>query len=184
MRIETPDDKEYSYYDDVLKKVAVSDYVNNPIYKKRLYASFIQSCHDEMGDDISELIYGIIDKYRLCSDGVLSEPMEQLQEIFIHHISKNQIFMKDYVNRHPECIRELLDQRVMEKKTKEFEKEKERMKQIEYQKQQYILLKKNKEDYNSDDVDKIKSFDSVNDYSMDNKDTKETNDDDTDYEIV
>lgn len=162
MRIETADDKEYSYYDEVLRKVAVSDYANHPTYKRRLYASFLQSCHDEFGDKISDLIYRIIDKYEL-DKGVLSENMEQLSDIVIHHISRNEIFMKDYVNRHPECIRELLDERVKDKKSKEADKAKKRKEQVEFQKKQYAILHKNKTEYNEKDVEAIKSFDEMAD---------------------
>lgn len=162
MRIETADDKEYSYYDEVLRKVAVSDYANHPIYKRRLRASFVQSCHDEMGDKISNLVYRIIDKYELDKD-VLSENMEQLAEIVIHHISKHEIFTKDYVNRHPECIRELLDERVKDKKSKEADKVKKRKEQVEFQKKQYAILHKTKTEYDVKDTEAIKSFQEMND---------------------
>lgn len=166
MRIETDEDKEYSYYDEVLRKVAVSDYANNPIYKRRLYASFVQSCHDQLGDKISNLIYRIIAKYDL-DKGVLNENMEQLIDIVIHHISKNEIFMKDYVNRHPECIRELLDERVKDKKDREMKKAKKRKEQVEFQKKQYAMLHSNKSQYDIKDIEKIKSFEDIDDMEND-----------------
>lgn len=161
MRIETADDKEYAYYDEALRKTAVSEYVNNRKYRKRLYKSYVQTCHDEMGDDIENSIQKVIDTFDL-KQGELSEPMHQLSEIIIHHVSKNDIFGKDYVNKHPECIRELLEMKVGKKKRREKEREDERKNMMEYQKKQYAILNKKKDDYNVEDIELLKTFKPLN----------------------
>lgn len=137
---ECSDYEMYQMYDEALKSTSVSEYINNPVYKKRIYKAYKDDVYDTINEEIQELINGIIGKYNLDEHGIISERMLEIMPILLHHISTDAIYSKDFIHHHPECIDELLQSKVARKQELQKEKELLQKEEIEYQKKQYNLL--------------------------------------------